>query len=113
MPRAGGLEFIKLAPPVDPLARPEDCAGKVLIKRPDKRRFAASYRRIQAGRETRNICRDGHSASRFLFAGFPELHLALDRDLADIRAIAPWPSPYPQCIRSSILAPDHASGKRA
>jgi len=31
-----------------------------------------------------SICRDGHSASRLLFVGFPELHSALVRDLADI-----------------------------
>jgi hypothetical protein len=31
---------------LDLIARPEDCAGKILTKRLDDRRFAASYRRI-------------------------------------------------------------------
>jgi hypothetical protein len=31
---------------LDLIARPEDCAGKVLTNRFDHRRFAASYRRI-------------------------------------------------------------------
>jgi CRP/FNR family cyclic AMP-dependent transcriptional regulator len=31
-------------------------------------------------------------------------------DVADIKAIASWPSPYPQCIRSSISPPDHPCG---
>jgi hypothetical protein len=56
-----------LAPPLDLIARPEDCAGKVQSNRSDKRRCAASYRRTHAGREIRIKCRDGHSASRLLF----------------------------------------------
>jgi hypothetical protein len=40
-----------LAPPLDLIARPEDCAGKVLSNRSDKRRCAASYCRTHAGRK--------------------------------------------------------------
>jgi hypothetical protein len=99
-----------LAPPLDLIARPEDCADKVLTKRPDKRRFAASYRRIHAGRETRNqFAGTAIPPPGFFLSTFPNFIPRLIPISPISGAIAPWPSPYPQCIRSSILTPDHAS----
>jgi hypothetical protein len=95
-----------LASPLDLIARPEDCAGKVLLP---NGLIVGEFPQLppQSFPSRKRINLPGrHSASRLLLVGFPELplerpsirdrshdqgfsrakrHSALDRDLADIR----------------------------
>src|SRR6267378_6552451 len=72
--------------PLDLIARPEDCAGKVLTNRPDSGDVPPAIAALMPVKN-QSPGRPFRLPASFL-SGFPELHSALDRDLADIGAIA-------------------------